>query len=90
MQWRLQTLRPAGTYRYADLREAPGRQETNEMAASDWLLVDEVLAELRVTRSTWNKWRGRRVGPPMKRLPNGQLRIRRTDLDAWLDGQAAA
>lgn len=50
-----------------------------------WLTVEEVCDELGVSPHTWNKWRKRRVGPPAKRLPNGQLRISRARLDAWLE-----
>jgi excisionase family DNA binding protein len=50
----------------------------------DWLTVSEVTAALRVPRATFYRWRQQRVGPPAVRLPNGQLRIHRRDLSAWL------
>lgn len=59
---------------------------TIPITPGQWMTVDDILDELGISRDTWNKWRGRRAGPPMKRLPNGSLRIRRTDFDAWLDG----
>lgn len=59
------------------------------MSANDLLTLPEVFATLGITRSTWSKWRARRIAPPAIRLPNGQLRVRRRDLDAWLDSQAA-
>lgn len=49
------------------------------------LTVTEVLDILGVTRSTFSKWRRTQRTPPMIRLPNGSLRIRRSDLDRWLD-----
>lgn len=53
----------------------------------DLLTVDEVLAALAVSRSTWEKWRARRIGPRTITLPNGQLRVRRAELDDWLSAR---
>ena len=44
---------------------------------------------LGVTRSTWNKWRGRGDTPRVVKLPNGSLRIRECDLAAWVEGRFA-
>jgi len=52
------------------------------------LTVDEVCDELHVSRSTFYFWRQSRKGPPCIKLPNGELRVRRADLDAWLDQHA--
>ncbi|MEU3698481.1 helix-turn-helix domain-containing protein [Streptomyces griseoviridis] len=48
------------------------------------LTVDEVCAELRIARSTFYDWRQKGRGPRCIRLPNGALRVRRTDLENWL------
>ncbi|MEV6366797.1 helix-turn-helix domain-containing protein [Micromonospora musae] len=48
------------------------------------LTVPEVLAELRVSRSTWFYWRQTGKGPRVIKLPNGQLRVRRSALGRWL------
>jgi excisionase family DNA binding protein len=48
------------------------------------LTVDEVCAELQITRSTFYDWRQKGKGPRCIRLPNGSLRIRRGDLENWL------
>ncbi|WP_439650287.1 helix-turn-helix transcriptional regulator [Glycomyces amatae] len=37
-------------------------------------------------RRTWQQWRADGKAPPAIRLPNGQLRIRRADFEAWLAG----
>ncbi|WP_433239929.1 helix-turn-helix transcriptional regulator [Actinomadura nitritigenes] len=50
-----------------------------------WLTVQEILDDLGVPRRTWQKWRELGRTPRCKRLPNGELRIRRSDYDAWLD-----
>jgi excisionase family DNA binding protein len=48
------------------------------------MTVDDVCAYLGVTRSTWAKWRARGVTPPVIRLYNGSLRVRRSDLEGWV------
>ena len=48
------------------------------------LSVAEVCAELGITRSTFYDWRAKRKAPRCFRLPNGELRIKRRDFDAWL------
>jgi len=50
-----------------------------------WMTMTEVLTELGVARSTMDRWRAHGVGPSFKRLPNGQLRLRRRDFEQWLD-----
>lgn len=49
------------------------------------LTIPEVIAELKVTRSTFYAWRQTGKAPRCFKLPNGQIRVRRTDLDEWLD-----
>jgi len=51
---------------------------------SEYLTIDEVIAELRVPRSTFYRWRQIRRGPRSIKLPNGDVRIRRGDLEEWL------
>ncbi|WP_344016803.1 helix-turn-helix domain-containing protein [Pseudonocardia xinjiangensis] len=46
--------------------------------------MDQVCAELQIARSTFYQWRQVRKGPRCIRLPNGAIRIRRADFDAWL------
>lgn len=48
------------------------------------LTLAEVCDELQVSRSTFYEWRAKRIGPKVVKLPNGQLRVRRSDLDKWL------
>jgi predicted DNA-binding transcriptional regulator AlpA len=48
------------------------------------LTLDEVLSELRVARSTFDDWRLKGLAPEYVKLPNGQYRVRRAALDAWL------
>ncbi|WP_327328661.1 helix-turn-helix domain-containing protein (plasmid) [Streptomyces sp. NBC_01210] len=50
------------------------------------LTMVEALAELRMSRAAFYRLRARGNAPRCLKLPNGQIRIRRTDLDAWFEG----
>jgi excisionase family DNA binding protein len=52
--------------------------------AGEKLTVNEVCAELKVSRSTFYSWRQAGKGPRAIKLPNGDVRVLRADLDAWL------
>jgi excisionase family DNA binding protein len=61
------------------------RREVAAMAAqSDRLTLAEVCAELRISRSTFYDWRARGRAPRCIKLPTGELRIRRAELERWL------
>lgn len=53
------------------------------------LTIEELCDELQISRSTFYDWRQKGRAPRCVRLPNGALRIRRTDFTAWLDAQEA-
>nr|WP_216217580.1 helix-turn-helix domain-containing protein [Amycolatopsis aidingensis] len=55
------------------------------MATQRHLTVDEVCEELDIARSTFDDWRAKGRGPKCLKLPNGKLRIRRSDYETWLD-----
>lgn len=49
------------------------------------LTVDQVLNELcGVSRNTFYRWRQLGTAPPALKLPNGEIRVRRSALEAWL------
>ncbi|MFE7129756.1 helix-turn-helix transcriptional regulator [Streptomyces sp. NPDC057638] len=50
------------------------------------LTLPEALAEIRISRAAFYRMRARGNGPKCLKLPNGQIRIRRSDLDAWFTG----
>jgi predicted DNA-binding transcriptional regulator AlpA len=52
------------------------------------LTIAEVLAELQVARSTFDTWRSLGSAPECIKLPNGQIRVRRSALDTWLTSRA--
>jgi predicted DNA-binding transcriptional regulator AlpA len=58
-----------------------------DLGSNEKLTVRELCAERKVSRSTFYDWRQKGRGPRCIRLPNGDLRIRRRDLDAWLGSQ---
>ena len=49
------------------------------------LTVMQVCAELGISRSTFYEWRAKGRAPRCIRLPNGDLRVRRPELERWLD-----
>ncbi|WP_308218369.1 helix-turn-helix transcriptional regulator [Streptomyces hygroscopicus] len=53
------------------------------------LKLPEVLAEIDMSRSAFYRMRARGKAPKCVKLPNGQIRVRRADLDAWWETQAS-
>jgi excisionase family DNA binding protein len=49
----------------------------------EWLTVQEVCTELKISRRTFDRMRATRTAPPCKKVGGG-LRIRRTWLEEWL------
>jgi predicted DNA-binding transcriptional regulator AlpA len=49
----------------------------------DQLTLDEALTEIRASRAAFYRWRARGVAPKHSKLPSGEIRISRADLDAW-------
>ncbi|WP_445277733.1 helix-turn-helix transcriptional regulator [Streptomyces sp. DSM 41033] len=54
------------------------------MARPQMLKLPEVLAEIGMSRAAFYRMRTRGKAPKLIKLPNGQLRVRRTDLDNWI------
>jgi excisionase family DNA binding protein len=70
-------------------RTAPGRPAATPAAdpgtGDDPLMtIEEVTAELRVSRAAFYRWRRQGAGPALVRLPGGTVRVRRSALTAWL------
>ena len=52
----------------------------------EWLTVEEVCTELKISRRSFDRWRALGTGPKAQRLGgNGPVRVRRSWLDQWLD-----
>jgi predicted DNA-binding transcriptional regulator AlpA len=52
--------------------------------ADELLTLSHVLTELDVPRSTFFRWKAIGKAPRTIKYPNGSLRLRRRDLEAWL------
>ncbi|SFE28132.1 transcriptional regulator, AlpA family [Actinacidiphila alni] len=63
---------------------APGRPRPPARHPSLKLL--EVLDEIGMSRSAFYRMRARGKAPKCIKLPNGQIRVRQSDLDSWLEG----
>ncbi|MZD09133.1 helix-turn-helix domain-containing protein [Streptomyces sp. SID5785] len=50
----------------------------------EMLTIPQVIAEIGVPRATFYRWRQCRKGPKSIKLPNGAVRIRRSELNRWL------
>ena len=61
------------------MRPPPGSN-----SRSRHLTIADVCDELGVARSTFYDWRAKGAAPKCFKLPNGEIRVRRVDLDAWL------
>ncbi|GHJ22978.1 helix-turn-helix transcriptional regulator [Streptomyces albus] len=53
------------------------------MASTKMLKLPEVLNEIGMSRAAFYRMRARGQAPKLIKLPNGQLRVRRSDLDNW-------
>ena len=50
-----------------------------------YLTIADVCANLKIARSTFYDWRAAGKSPRCIKLPNGEIRIRQSDLDRWLE-----
>jgi hypothetical protein len=54
------------------------------LAGDEWLTVEEICEELKVSRRTFDRWRALGTGPRCERLGgHGPLRTRRSWLESW-------
>jgi excisionase family DNA binding protein len=51
----------------------------------DRLTIAQLCNELGLSRSTFYEWRAKGRAPRCIKLPNGEIRIRRTEFERWLD-----
>jgi excisionase family DNA binding protein len=53
----------------------------------EWLTVEEVCTELKISRRTFDRWRALGKGPRSKRIGgDGPVRVKRSWLDEWAEG----
>ena len=65
-------------------------QPNGEPARRDKLTVAEFCDDLGISKSTFYEWRAKGKAPRCFRLPNGDLRIRRSEYERWLQAQEDA
>lgn len=62
------------------------------MSRRELLTVKQFCDEFKVARSTFYDWLTKGMAPKCRKLPNGQLRIDRRDIETWYSttcGEAA-
>lgn len=55
-----------------------------EQRSRGWLTVDEFCGELMISRDTFYDWRKKGRAPKCAKLPNGSLRIRRSEFEKFM------
>lgn len=51
----------------------------------EMLTIPQVIEEIGVPRATFYRWRQLRKGPKAIKLPNGSVRIKRSELERWME-----
>lgn len=54
------------------------------MSSRQRLTITDVCADLGISRSTFYEWRAKGRAPRCLKLPNGDIRINRTEYERWL------
>lgn len=52
--------------------------------ARGWLTIDEICTELCIAKSTFHDWRAKGRAPKCVKLPNGSLRVKRSDFEKFM------
>ena len=71
-------------------RRQAAQREAASLPENALLTVDQICAELHISRSTFYDWRAKGKAPQCIVLPNGSLRVQRADLAQWLSARRAA
>ncbi|MDP9608806.1 helix-turn-helix transcriptional regulator [Streptomyces demainii] len=71
-------------------RRRTSAASTAAKSSSQKLKLPEVLAEIKMSRSAFYRMKARGKAPKCIKLPNGQIRVRRVDLDAWWEANEEA
>lgn len=79
--------RPRNTTRRKTTPPTPVRSTPRELVPLAMVLAELGDEHGPLARSTFDDWRARGVAPRVIKLPNGQIRIDRDDLNAWLDNR---
>jgi|SRR6266704_2951550 len=68
----------------------PGASQDRGTRERDKLTIAEVCADLGISRRTFYEWRAKGRAPRCITLPNGSLRIRRSEYQRWLASREEA
>ena len=68
----------------------PGADQLRGSRERDKLTIAEVCADLGISRRTFYEWRAKGRAPKCITLPNGSLRIRRSEYQRWLTARQEA
>jgi predicted DNA-binding transcriptional regulator AlpA len=68
----------------------PGVDEVRGLRDRDKLTIAEVCTDLAISRRTFYEWRAKGRAPKCITLPNGSLRIRRSEYLRWLAAREEA
>ncbi|WP_157631692.1 helix-turn-helix transcriptional regulator [Catelliglobosispora koreensis] len=66
-------------------RDRPAGSRPKTTLSRTYMTIEELCADLGISRSTYYDWRTKKKSPPSIKLPNGELRIRRIDYELWLE-----
>jgi excisionase family DNA binding protein len=82
-------VQPRATELHCDAKEVNVMTGSSRTAGTrsggEWLTVEEVCVELKISPRTFYRWRALGTGPRSKRMARGCVRVRRSWLDEWLD-----
>jgi predicted DNA-binding transcriptional regulator AlpA len=70
--------------------DMPGAEQGRGTRERDKLTIAEVCADLDISRRTFYEWRAKNRAPRCITLPNGSLRIRRSEYQRWLASREEA
>ena len=68
----------------------PGTDVVRGGRERDKLTIAEVCADLGISRRTFYEWRAKNTAPRCITLPNGSLRVRRSEYHRWLAAREEA
>jgi excisionase family DNA binding protein len=68
----------------------PGADQLRGSRERDKLTIAEVCADLGISRRTFYEWRAKGRAPRCITLPNGSLRVRRSEYHRWLAAREEA
>src|SRR5882724_6739961 len=89
-RWRVHQLPPPGRRSHRTTSDRDNAKGSNVSNRDPKLTVPEVCDELNVAKSTFYDWRTKGRAPRCIRLPNGDLRIRRSELERWIEAREDA